>query len=63
MLFDFGEKLRGSCEESNFVIENFLNYPGVSEGFEQLNQIQSERIYDKALKIYGKYFDVEEGNN
>lgn len=62
MLFDFGEKLRASSEDSNFVIESFLSYPGVTEGFEQLNQIQSDRIYDKALKIYARYFDVEESN-
>jgi hypothetical protein len=62
MLFEFGEKLRASSEESNFAIESFLSYPGVTEGFEQLNQIQSERIYDKALKIYARYFDVEVNN-
>jgi hypothetical protein len=42
------------------IIQSFLSYPGVAEGFEQLNQIQSERIYEKALKIYEKYFDVDE---
>lgn len=52
-----------SSDDPNIIIQSFLSYPGVAEGFEQLNMIQSEKIYGKALKIYEKYFDAEEGNN
>ncbi len=39
MLFDFGERLRTKAEDANVIIQSFLSYPGVAEGFEQLNQL------------------------